>query len=342
MSGGRAPRLAAVLITLAAAALAGAHPTLTVRGEVGLDSGVHATSTAEATRTSVPVSIRARLEVEAALGGTTLRLLTSPALAAGAGLGEAPHDVRAQPGLQEALLRHRTPRLDLSAGLERWSMGEMRLREVLRLDGRLATGEPRGLLGARAAYYPTPWRLRAGLLVPVDAEARLGSLGGALALRRESGPLTLEAHAAWTERPVLGVTASGTVGELVAYGETWLLGDPVRARGGLGLTGFAGDVLWTLEGVWAPEDAALSATASRPAVHGSARLSPLRDLSVEASAGVAWPRARGDPARRTPVLDLGVQVNIERPDLTWSVRPALHAGDGITTVGVGTSVRAFF
>lgn len=342
MRGGRAPRLTALLIMLAAAALACAQPTLTVRGEVGLDSGVHATAAAGTTRTAVPVSIRARLEVEAALGATTLRLLTSPALAAGAGLGEAPHDLRVQLGLQEALLRHRTPRLDLSAGLERWSTGEMRLREVLRLDGRLPTGEPRGLLGARAAYYPTPWRLRAGLLVPVDADARLGSLGGALALRRESGPLTLEAHAAWTERPVLGVTASGTVGELVAYGETWLLADPVTARAGLGLTGFAGDVLWTLEGAWAPEDAALSATAGRPAVHGSASLSPLRDLSVDATAGVAWPQARGDPTRRTPVLDVNVQVSVERPDVTWSVRPTLRSGDGVTAFGVGTSVRAFF
>lgn len=326
-------------LLLAAATPAAAQPgPLHVRGEVGVDAGVAATWISGVRDTRVPLTVRGRVEAELPLGGDLrLRGLASPAIAVGTE-GDDPELV---PGVQEALVAWRGRRVDLSAGLERWPLGELRLAPALRLDDRLATGEPRGLLGARATAYLHPWRLRVGLAAPTGDDLVPDRVGAAAAARLDVAQVTLEAHAFSTERAGGGLTVSGTAGELVAYGEAWLLAEPWTARGGAGLTGYLGDLLWTAELAWAPPDGGLRA-AARPALRLSGRDAVGRDGSLEAGAGLAFPISRTDPERRVALLDAYLVWTVDRPDATLTLRPSAAHGDGVTRLGATLSLTSYF
>ncbi len=332
----RLARSAAVLlVALSASLAAGAGPAL--HGEVGVDTGVRVVATGAATDASVPLRIRARLELEAPLGDRlALRAVALPAI--GAGFGD--DDPLLRHGLQEATLRLGLGDVDLTAGYERWPLGEARLGPILRLDGTMEGGEVRGLLGARATAYLHPWRLRAGLATPTGDDLAPDRWGGAVSLRLDAA-VTLEGHAFLQHRPGGGVQLSGTAGPLVLYGEAWLLADPWEARGGAGASGYAGDVLWTLEAGWAPADGGLRGDA-RPALRGSGSLPVGRDGSLELGAGLAWPAALADPGARTPVADAYLAWTVDRPEATLSVRPTARHGDGVTAVGATLSLTSYF
>lgn len=332
----RLARAAAVLLTTACASLAAAAgPTL--HGEVGVDAGVRVVDVGAGADASVPLRIRARLELEAPIADRLeLRAVALPAI--GAGFGD--DDPLLRHGLQEATLRLGLGDVDLSAGYERWPLGEARLAPVLRLDGTMEGGEARGLLGARATAYLHPWRLRAGLAAPTGDDLAPDRWGGAVSLRLDAA-VTVEGHAFLQDRAGGGLQVSGTAGALVLYGEAWLLADPWEARGGAGASGYAGDVLWTLEAAWAPADGALRADA-RAAVRGSGSLPVGRDGSLELGAGLAWPEALADPGARATVADGYLAWTVDHPDATLSVRPTVRHGGGVTAVGATLSITSYF
>lgn len=332
----RLARAAAVLLTtLSASVAAAAEPTL--HGEVGVDAGVRVVDAGAVADASVPLRIRARLELEVPLGDRLeLRAVALPAI--GAGFGD--DDPLLRHGLQEATLRLGLGDVELSGGYERWTLGEARLAPILRLDGTMEGGEPRGLLGARATAYLHPWRLRAGLAAPTGDDLAPDRWGGAVSLRLDAA-VTVEGHAFVQDRSGGGVQLSGTAGPLVLYGEAWLLADPWEARGGVGASGYAGDVLWTAEAAWAPADGALRGDA-RPAVRGSGSLPVGRDGSLELGAGLAWPATLAGADGRATVVDGYLAWTADHPDATLSVRPTVRRGGGVTALGATLSITSYF
>jgi len=343
---GRRPRratptgVAAVLvILLLTASLAVAQPAPpSLHGEVGVDTGVQHVATELGARTRVPLRIRARLELDAPLtSNVTLEAVALPAL--GAGLDE--DDPLLRHGLQEALLRVRLRDLDLTAGLERWPLGELRLAPAVTLDARMEGGEPRGLLGARATVFLHPWRARVGLATPTGDDLLPDRWGGVVSVRLDAGAATVEAHAFATERPGAGLTVSATAGAYVVFGEAWLLVDPWDGRGGVGVSGYAGDLLWTVEGSWAPEDGALRRSA-RPALRASGSVPVGRDGSLEIGVGAALPASSRVPSERAVVVDGAATYTIDRPDATLTVRPTVRHGNGVTAAGATLSLTSYF
>ena len=334
-------RLAGLVAALLVAALvpAAAQPgPLDLRGEVGVDTALVATWAAGTRDTRIPLTVRARLEAELPLAaGVRLASVASPAIAVGTG-GDDPQLVA---GLQEARIVRRGTTLDLSAGLERWPLGELRLAPALRLDGTLPTGEPRGLVGARATAFVHPWRLRVGVASPTGDDLVPDRLGAVASLRLDVAQVTLEGHAFRTVRPGGGVTASATVGDLVVYGEAWLLHGPWEARGGAGLTGYLGDLLWTAEAAWAPPDGALEADA-RPALRLAGSRAIGRNGNLDGGAGLALPTSRSDPDRRVAQVDAYLAWSVDRPEATLTVRPSVVHGDGVTRLGARLSLTTYF
>lgn len=329
--------VAALLLTALTAAAAQPGP-VDLRGEVGVDTALVATRVAGTHDVRVPLTVRARLEAELPLTDS-LRLegVASPAIAVGTG-GEDPQLVA---GLQEARIVRRGSTLDLSAGLERWPLGELRLAAALRLDGALPTGEPRGLVGARATAFLHPWRLRVGVASPTGDDLVPDHLGAVASLRLDVAQVTLEGHAFRIVRPGVGLTASATVGDLVVYGEVWLLHEPWEARGGAGLTGYLGGLLWTAEAAWASPDGGFEADA-RPALRVAGNRSIGRSGSLDGGAGLAFPTSRADPDRRVAQADAYLAWSVDRPEATLTVRPSVVHGDGVTRLGATLSLTSYF
>ncbi|MFO8150843.1 MAG: hypothetical protein R6T93_11145, partial [Trueperaceae bacterium] len=166
-----------------AAGVAAQPAAASLHGEVGVDTGVQRVATELGSETRVPLRIRARLELDAPLtSDVALEAVALPAL--GAGLGE--DDPLIRHGLQEALLRVRLRDLDVSAGLERWPLGETRLAPVVTLDTRMEGGEPRGLLGARVTAFLHPWRVRIGLATPTGDDLLPDRWGGVASVRLDA------------------------------------------------------------------------------------------------------------------------------------------------------------
>lgn len=333
---GRATALAALLLSVTLATAQPASPSL--HGEVGVDAGVQRVATELGAEARVPLRIRARLELEVPLtSGVALEAVALPAL--GAGFGD--DDPLLRHGLQEALLRVRQGDLDVTAGLERWPLGEMRLAPIVTLDTRMEGGEPRGLVGARVTAFLHPWRLRAGVATPTGDDLVPDRWGGVASARLDARAATVEAHAFLVARPGVGVTASGRAGSLIVFGEAWLLADPWAARSGVGASGYAGDLLWTVEGAWAPEDGALR-TRARPAVRANGSVPVGRDDALEIGVGAAWPRSVRSPDGRALVLDASIAWTIDRPEATVTLRPTVRHGDGVTAAGATLSITGYF
>jgi len=159
-------------------------------------------------------------------------------------------------GLTEAYLRTRIETLDFSAGIERLPLETARLSVPYSLEAVNQFGQRQGLLGVRGSWNPQSARVRLALL-----EDPAGWFT-ALSLRQEFGGFELEGHLlAPKGRVVVGLGGSGTIEDLVVYGEVWGLSEPWETRYLLGLSGNLQDGLWTLEGGYA------SPTPGAPARH---------------------------------------------------------------------------
>ena len=154
-----------------------------------------------------------------------------------------------EPGLTEAYFIYQLERADISLGLERLALEYARLSLPFSLEPLAKTGQKQGVWGARASIYLDDWRFRPVLFYrSEDAQT-----GAAISLRKAFGDFELEAQSVYLNQQFsLGLGGSGLLGEIIVYGEGWLLSTQAEGRGALGLSGFWDDRLWTLELAYAP------------------------------------------------------------------------------------------
>jgi hypothetical protein len=146
-------------------------------------------------------------------------------------------------GLTELYGLYRQGEFDMSVGLERLPLETARLSLPLSLEPLSSFGNRQGRWGVRASWNPEGARVRLALLE--DS----GMVLPVLSLRREFGGFELEAHTLYRgEKVFVGLGGSGTLAELVFYGEVWGLGYPVDWRYAFGVSGAIGEGVWTLEG----------------------------------------------------------------------------------------------
>lgn len=308
-----------------------AHAQLLVRGE--LEAFAEASTTVTATGTGIQArqaaglvlrgSFDARYALDGPLEPLELRATLDPLLR----VAGAPALARFEPGVSEAVARVGLARVTVEAGLLQRPLQQARLSVPFRLEGVDGAGRPLPLAGASATVFADPWRLRPTVAYrPQD-----GAFGGGASVRRDFRDFDLEAHAFHLGGLALGLGGSGLVGDLVVYGEGWLLGPAWAGRGALGVSGFAGEALWTAEAAYAP----LQPGGADAAPQLLARVGlPLRDdVALDATLALALA-----PSGVSPALQGRGEVAIRR---TAGDHQAL-LGVGISRVGFGTTATLRF
>jgi len=307
---------AAALILATSWGVAQASDAWTLLGEVNVTVGVARVETSTV-QGMVPASLQARLALEGPLaGGVEAHVVARPTWTLADLSARDASSVAWQHGLAEAYLLGRATSWDVTVGLRRWPLGEMRLTPLLLRDESVTPGEPRGVWGARATGFLHPWRVEVGVTreavrtgAPNDVTP--GAWGAATSLRFDAPFATLSAHVhGVTGRDevagalALGTSVSATVADLATYGEAWWVvreaNHTGRVHAGVGVSGYLADVLWTVEGAWRPRDVALASTGGvalpgaqdgRPIVRASASVPVSIRQSVDVTLGGAWPDA---------------------------------------------------
>lgn len=263
---------------------------------------------AEGVRTMVPASLQARLQLEQALPeGIRMRVVLQPSVSVDDVATRGMPTVSWQHGLSEAVLVRSVGAWDVSMGLQRWSLGEMRLAPLMARDVAVMPGDPRGVWGVRGIGFLHPWRVEVGLTAEaarLDApnDVTPGAWGTAVSMRYDAPAATLAGHAHAVAAGVdgamvvaLGTSASTTVASWVPYGEAWWTSPGGALRVGAGVNGYAGEVSWTVEGAWGPQDVRLQPTpdggVARPQVRASAMLPLSARQTLDVLVGAAWPAA---------------------------------------------------
>lgn len=177
-------------------------------------------------------------------------------------------------GLTELYGRYEMGEFDFSVGLERLPLETARLSVPFSLSEvkseNVSADSPKGSLagiwGARVLWYPGDYRFRLASFYRTDDE----QVGVAFSAKRFFGEFELEATAIYDNHFTFGLNGSGLIGDVVVYGETWVLlntpvtnGTETTFRGLLGATGYLGDSLWTLEAGYFPS---FGSTSSYPQV----------------------------------------------------------------------------
>jgi hypothetical protein len=338
MDGRRPPPLSTALVAAFLAALLAALPVVraqgagaSVGGSVEFDYGASVgwSSLPPAVGTAASLLTGVHADMTARLPPVTFTLRLDPSLSAPAG-ATVPI---LEPGLSEAYALLREGPIDVSAGLRRLTLETARLTVPFQVDPVAADGTRRGLLSARVAAYTGLVRVRAAALLDQ------GRLGGALSVRLDLTSAQLEAHALYLEAPVFGVSASGTVSQTVVYGEAWLLAAPWRGRGALGVSGYLGSALWTLEAAFAPPPGAPTAV---PLPQLAAQLDvPLADGdTLHGLADVGLTASQLVPGSRALQASASLTWEAGGPDLTLELGPNLSAGELGASVALLVRLRA--
>jgi hypothetical protein len=172
-------------------------------------------------------------------------------------------EIEGKIGLTELYGRYQVGDFDISAGFERLPLETARLSVPFSLSEvsseNVSADSPKGSLaglwGARVLWYPGDYRFRLASFYRTDDE----QFGVAFSAKRFFGEFELEATAIYDNHFTFGLNGSGLLGDVVVYGETWLLlNTPVADetettfRGLLGATGYFGDSLWVLEAGYFP------------------------------------------------------------------------------------------
>lgn len=204
-----------------------------------------------------------------------------------------------EPTLTEAYALAAQPDYDLSAGVERLPLETARLSIPLAVERTDPRGVRQGVPGVRVSYYLNDWRLRGAVFY----QAALDTVTPLVSARRSFGDFELEAHALYPREVVAGLGGSGLVGDLVLYGEAWLLTDPLEGRGAAGVSGYLDAGSWTLEAAYLPPgDSSLKDNPD--ADTGTQRLAAAQVFSVAPRPALlgqlAWPL--GDAGDRSVAL----------------------------------------
>ncbi len=319
---------------LAASLVAAAAAQPRVRGEVELRSGSTWTEFGGTWSSLLTVVYRAHLEVEASLGPLELRVVADPSVRLREG---GPDAATLDLPVPEAFLRLAAGPVDVDAGRLRTAVGTARLLQPYAHDARSEAGVAVGWWGARATAYLDLWRLRGLAFVRTDD----GGIGGLLSVRRDLGVADVEAHVRWLDTLAIGLGASGTIGDLIVYGEGWLLEAPWRGRGAIGLSGFAGDALWTAEVGYAPAPVAGGAVLPLAAARVDV---PLEDgWSLGVDGGIAYVSADASRTGAETLVGLGgVGLRLDEADGGVSLRVTATRTDLATVVGFEIGVIGYF
>ena len=197
--------------------------------------------------------------------------------------------VTTEPGLTELYAATTYGDLDLSAGIERLPLETARLSVPYSVETVGVRGVRHGVPGVRGVFYGGDWRVRGAVFYGDAGRDFLENVTPLVSVRKTFDSFDLEAHALYRNGFVTGLGGSGLVGDVVVYGEAWLLTDPLEGRGALGLNGNIVNGTWTLEAAYLTpsktslkddddlDPAQLSPTVKpRPAVLGQVAL-PLGD-----------------------------------------------------------------
>lgn len=251
-----------VVILLASTAVA----QFSYRGDVSLGSTTSYASaevtlpngqTARVDNTSFQVSLKAHLEGDLTFDDLGFFLVLDPSATV-----NDKSEVDGKIGLTEVYGRYQVGDFDISAGFERLPLETARLSVPFSISEvsseNVSADSPKGSLegiwGARVLWYPGDYRFRLAGFYRADEQ-----FGVALSAKRFFGEFELEATAIYDNHFTFGLNGSGLIGDVVVYGESWLLlntpvanGTETTFRGLLGATGYLGDSLWTLEAGYFP------------------------------------------------------------------------------------------
>ena len=203
------------------------------------------------------VALKAHLEADLSLDALGVFLVLDPNVTV-----NDKSKVDADLGLTEVYAKYQVGDFDISAGLERLPIETARLSVPFGLsevNSEVSADSPKGSLtglwSARVLWYPGDYRFRLAGFYRADDE----QFGVTLSAKRFFGDFELEATAIYDSHLTFGLNGSGLLGEVVVYGETWLLLNALVAdetettfRGLLGATGYLGDSLWTVEAGYFP------------------------------------------------------------------------------------------
>ena len=274
---------------------------------------------------SVGWTLAAHLEADYELEPLTFNLQLDPSL-------RVSDPVTAEPDLTEAYVVTPLDSFELSAGVERLPLEYARLTLPFNVERVNRRGVRLGVPGVRAVLYADPYRVR-GAVFYEDVLTPLVSV------RRSFRAFELEVTALYRDGFVAGLGGSGAVGDLVVYGEGWFLMNSANVRGALGVTGFLGSRLWTVEAAYAPliteafergEDLLPAA----PRLAGQIALLQGEDSSLELDARVGLPGTGFDITPTLSYTALGDQ------ELTAVL--GARFGETPTAVSLSVSVRSFF
>ena len=334
-----------LLVPFLAATLAFAQ--LSYRGEIEVAGDLSFASTNQVLNEGIGLSLRGHLEADYSLDPLDFRLVLDPTvLVTSAGLDSAFID----PGLTEAFALYRLDSVDFSAGLERLPLETARLSVPFRVEPVNRLGQPLGLLGVRANVYLEDWRVRPALVYRFQDD----QLGGVVSVRREFASFDLEAHFLYLNGFAVGLGGSGLVGDIVVYGEAWLLANPWDGRGALGASGFIGDLLWTLEAAYAAdpldtateteldfEETLLNTANPYPQLLGQLSLPVGDEGNLDLNASFGWVDGfLGDSSALQAIGSL--LYTYSESDYQVTVGPTFNHTEFVTVYGLRLGVTAFF
>ena len=214
------------------------------------------------------VALKAHLEADLSLDALGVFLVLDPNLT----LNDQ-SEIDGEIGLTEVYAKYQVGDFDISAGLERLPIESARLSvpfSLSEVNSEVSADSPKGSLtglwSARVLWYPGDYRFRLAGFYRADDE----QFGVTLSAKRFFGDFELEATGIYDNHFTFGLNGSGLLGDVVVYGETWLLlntpvtnGTETTFRGLLGATGYLGDSLWTVEAGYFPS---FGATSSYPQI----------------------------------------------------------------------------
>jgi hypothetical protein len=234
------------------------------------------------------VSLKSHLEGDLTFDDSGLYLVLDPTLSV-----DDKSELKGDLGLTEAYGRFQVGDIDVSIGLERLPLETARLSVPFSLSevssDDVSADSPKGSLvglwSARVLWYPGDYRFRLASFYRTDDE----QFGVALSAKRFFGDFELEATAIYDNHFIFGLNGSGLLGDVVVYGETWLLlnmpitdGAETTFRGLFGATGYLSDSLWTLEAGYFPS---FGTTSSYPQILAQWQL--LQDSTTWSAGGGA-------------------------------------------------------
>ena len=324
-------------LTTAVALFSFAAAQFSYRGELETSANPYLISAAQQRSSGVSFGLRLHLEADYGVGPADLRLVVDPAFQ----LPDSGADTAlVQVGLTEAYALYHLDTVDVSAGVERLPLETARLSVPFRLEPLGELGQPLGLVSARASVFLGDWRLRPAAVYRYQDE----QAGAVLSVRREFSSFDLEAHALYLDGFAVGLGGSGLLGELVLYGEVWLLSGPWDGRTALGLSGFWDNALWTVEAAYGPGLAVSGGpipSNAYPQLLGQFSLPLGTSGSLELNAGFGLPEALLTEGR-TWQLVVSSLYNHTEPDYQLSVGPTLTHGELATAYGLRLAVTTFF